>query len=184
MPKKRKFRRVSAIVEPTPELIARKREAGAVRVFVAGNGEPRVTVDVHASTDPLDVLQRAGPKIGITEAEARAGSQYARLRHSLFGSPHALGIAAKPVADHVGGDGLEDVRDLDDSDPEERAARRLAAWRGATTAILQRAGRESYDAVITVAVMGEGVPRHRLPALREGLAVLVRRWRISDGHER
>lgn len=170
----KKWKNVPTLVDPTPETLARKRESGALAAIRDGESV-RLVTDPHLSTEPLDVYLRARV---ITARQHEAGSVYARLRHSVIGPAHCRSAAAVAVAEHVGGDAAAPASPLDP--PDERDARRHAAWRAATAALL-RASPPGYRAVVAVAVERRGIARRHLDDLTCGLDALATYWRIPLG---
>jgi hypothetical protein len=171
--RRRRWKNVHDLVEPTAQTLQRKREAGAIVAVQVGDAV-RLTVDPHLSIEPLDVYLRSSI---ITARQHEAGAAYARLRHAAIGPAHCRSAAATAVAEHLGGDGAP-APTLDD--PDERAARRHAAWRAASTALLA-ASPLAYRAVVAVAVERRGIARRHLADLERGLDVLAHHWRIPTG---
>jgi len=172
--RRRRWKNVPDLIQPTDELLQRKMECGAIATIATGReGQFRIVPDPHLSVEPLDVYVRSGV---ITPRQHEAGAAYARLRHAVIGPAHCRSAAAGVVAEHVGGDAPATSPD----DPDERAARRHAAWRAASAALLA-ASPLAYRAVVTVAVERHGLARRHLDDLTCGLTALATYWRIPMG---
>lgn len=166
-------------VSPTNERLLRKAEALGVSWETDRGGKVRIATDPHHPDEPLDALLHR--KI-ITPAMHRAGAAFRNLRFAALGpvDPTLSGYRAL-IAETIGGQGLEDVRDLDLSeDPEERRARQHAAWKHAVRAICDKAGRAALGATVDVCVYAKRINPRAHWAVVDGLAVLVKRWKITD----
>jgi hypothetical protein len=159
-------------------MLAHKAASGAFRERLNERGVYVREIDPNASMEALDVYHRLGI---LSDAQHQSGQVFRVLRDLIFGSPWPSPGWHNVVSAIVDGDLRRPVDELSEEDREALAMKREAKFQRANELLAGGPLRvlDGKRIVRAVCLDGAEVRQAELQALRWGLDVLAREWKIA-----